>query len=1074
MKRQTMSQLLRKGKTNMKIEAFSAKPVSMVVYGKPELQRVELGIHSDFNGHVKLRVFHDKIRIGNDFDIALQKGENRPFIMVPVPVSEVMGCIEIFGDSEEKLSEWRESWSPPRKWVIYIMSSSHTDIGLHNSQYFQRWQSENFIDDAVKLSDEAEKRNPPLDYHYLMEGAWFWNNYGMDRGRSAALNIRDHYIRNGKLGVCCGIAGNHTQTYGLEEMCRSAYTRRKLLEEWGIESHTMSMIDNNGMSWSLIAPYAEAGYRNIIFAPNQWNPLPSTVWRCNIQVPGCFWNPDANGGGSRIDVRYDSDLPMVFYWMAPDRESKLLVWCSTQYAFGACQFGLSAGQGAGPATIQRMEASTAKTLPLLESKYPYDLWFAACYSDDEKPNLQLAETFAAWNAKWKFPQFKLVGNPDEPFELLRSRFETQIPTLHGDITGGWYQHPAAAPDYLTEKFEADQELPTAEKLSVLAALVNPEYRYPAEIFRRAWFALLQNDEHSYGTSGYQGRRVYETWLQHRDWIDFATRVARDETRKAMETLVSKISLETESIVIFNPVAFPRRERIAVPGRGEFLTPEIPALGYKAIAVSSIGGEQMKLLPLSTPCVLENRYYRIRFAGDGSFLSVYDKVLEHELFDPKAPFRGNQFIYTNDNHKSFHTQADKARFEYGENALAQTVHIWTTEPISGAAVEMTVTLPAHEKRIDMEIRLEHVRDVVNQNRYYRYGYFAFPFLVENASRKVHLNGCMASPGPEGQTGHGTETYLAAREWCCVENGSFGIALFQPDSQLVEFDHIHPDKTDCFMNETGSAIYAYLFNDWLQMHTPGGSHVNLVFRFSIASYGGDYRVSDVPEIAERLTNPLVYQFSPPHDGELPGEKSFVTLPDGMRLLTVKRAEDGDGIVLRMQETRGTLRRVKGPVFDGVSPVRVSVDEGPFPDTEKCLPFGTATFRYRGLSIKEEEVTEPERGLSPAPIGSWYTGLIAEPRACCGEKDGQLYLIWGQNMDDNLSHYELYRSRESGFLPERRSFLTRVEPGPYRVGLFEDTALSTHTRYYYRLRAVSKEGVPGPFSREFSGITREMLSH
>ena len=1054
----------------MKIEAFFAKPVSMVLHGEPELQRVELWIRSDFNGHVKLRVFHDDVRAGEDFDIALEKGENRPFIMVPAPAAEVAGRMEIFGAGGEKLAEWRERWFPPREWVIYIMSSSHTDIGLHNSQYFQRWQSENFIDEAVKLSDEAEKRNPPLDYHYLMEGSWFWNNYGMDRGRSAALNIRDHYIRSGKLGVCCGIAGNHTQTYGLEEMCRSAYTRRKLEDQWGIESHTMSMIDNNGISWSLIAPYAEAGYRNVIFAPNPWNPLPSTVWRSNIQVPGYSWNPDANGGGSRIDVRYDSDLPMVFYWMAPDRESRLLVWCSTGYDWGSWRFGLRPRQEADFATIQRMESATAETLPLLESKYPYDLWFAACYSDDEKPNLKLAETFVAWNAKWKSPQFKLVGDPDEPFELLRRRFDPQIPTLHGDITGGWYQHPAAAPDCLADKFAADQELPTAEKLSVLAALVNPEYRYPAETFRRAWHALLLNDEHSYGTSGYQGRRVYETWLQHRDWIDFAARTAREETRKAMETLVSEISLDAESIVVFNPAAFPRRERVAVPGRGEFLTPEIPALGYKAIAVSSVRGEQRKLVPLSAPCVLENRYYRIRFAGDGSFLSVYDKELKRELFDQKAPFRGNQFVYTNDNHRSFFTQADGARFEYGENALVQTVQIRTTEPVSGAAVEMTVTLPAYEKRIDLEIRLDHVRDVINNHRYYRYGYFAFPFLVENASRKVHLNGCVASPGPDGQTGHGTETYLAAREWCCVENDAFGIALFLQDSQLVEFDHIHPDKTDCYMNETGSAVYAYLFNDWLQMHSPGGSHVNLRFRFSLASYCGDFRMAGIPEMAERLANPLVCQVSPPRKGGLPREKSFLSLPAGMRLLTLKRAESGDGVVLRVQETHGRERQVAGPELAGVSPVRVSVDERAFSDTGKCLPFGTATFLYRGLSIQEEEISEPGEGTRPAPIGSWYTGLITEPMACCGAMDGQLYLIWGQNMEKNLSHYELYRSGESGFSPGPASFVARVEPGPYRVGLYEDSGLAVHSRYYYRLRAVNREGVPGPFSREFSGLTRE----
>lgn len=1056
----------------MKIETFSAKPVSMVTSETTGRQRVELAIRSNFNGHVKLRVFQDDVRIRDDFDLALQKGENNRMILVPPPVSKVMGRMELYGDGGEKLAAWQNPWEPPRQWVIYIISSSHTDIGLHNSPYFQRWQSEQYIDEAARLSDEAEKRNPPLDYHYLMEGTWFWNNYGMDRGRAAACRIRDRYIRSGKLGVCCGIAGNHTQTFGLEEMCRSAYTRRQLEEQWGIDSHTMSMIDNNGISWALIAPYAEAGYRNIIFAPNQWNPLPSTVWPCDVQVPGSVWNPDANGGGARIDVRYDSEVPMVFYWMAPDREKKLLVWCSTQYDWGAVRFGLRPGQEAGSATMQKMEASVAKTLPLLESKVPYDLWLAACYADDEKPSLRLAETFAAWNAKWKIPQFKLVGNPDEPFDRLRSRFDAQIPTLHGDITGGWYQHPLAAPDYLADKFKADQALPTAEKLSVLAALTDPEYRYPAESFRRAWHALLLNDEHSYGTSGYQGRRVYETWLQHRDWIDFAARTAQDETRKAMEALVSNISLETESIILFNPVAFPRRERVAVPGRGEFLTPEIPPLGYKAIAVSAAGTEQMNLAPVPKPCVLENRYYRIAFASDGSFLSVFDKELGHELFDPKAPFRGNQFVYTDNNHRSFHTPLEGARFEAGENALVQTVRIRTAEPVSGATVEMTVSLPAYEKRIDLEVRLDHVRDLVNRNRYYRYGYFAFPFLVEQASRKVRLNGCMASPGPEGQTGQGTETYLAAREWCCVENGAFGVALFLPDSQLVEFDHIHPDKTDCFLQETGSAVYAYLFNDWLQMHTPGGSHVNLAFRFSIVSYDGDYRTSGVPEMAERLTNPLVVQLSPPHEGVLPGEKSFAALPDGMRLLALKRAEDGDGVILRMQETRGALRRVDGPAFAGVSPVRVSVDEGPFPDTADCLPFSTATFRYRGISIREAPVAEPEPGPAPAPVGSWYTGLITEPRACCGEKDGQLYLIWGQNREENLSHYELYRSRESGFLPERDSFLARVEPGPYRVGLYEDTGLSTHTRYFYRVRAVNKEGIPGAFSREFSGITREPL--
>ena len=170
------------------------------------------------------------------------------------------------------------------------------------------------------------------------------------------------------------------------------------------------------------------------------------------------------------------------------------------------------------------------------------------------------------------------------------------------------------------------------------------------------------------------------------------------------------------------------------------------------------------------------------------------------------------------------------------------------------------------------KLDHVKDLFNTNRYYRYGYYAFPFLVENATRRVHLNGCVASPGKDGQTGHGTETYLAAREWSCVENESWGVALLQMDSQLVEFDHIHPDKTDAFMNESGSAIYSYLFNDWLQKQVPGGSHINLKFRYAITSYRGDYRTSGLLRMAERMANPLMTSAVTANAGTLPPEKSI----------------------------------------------------------------------------------------------------------------------------------------------------------------------------------------------------------
>ena len=118
---------------------------------------------------------------------------------------------------------------------------------------------------------------------------------------------------------------------------------------------------------------------------------------------------------------------------------------------------------------------------------------------------------------------------------------------------------------------------------------------------------------------------------------------------------------------------------------------------------------------------------------------------------------------------------------------------------------------------------------------------------------------------------------------------------------------------------------------------------------------------------------------------------------------------------------------------------------------------------------EVT-PEHDSAPAPIGSLYTGLVTEPKAATGEADDLLYLEWGQNMESDFSHYELYRSTQSGFTPDEKTFVANVERGDYRMGLYADRGLGEHTTYYYRVRAVDKAGHKSQFSPEFSGTTKE----
>ncbi len=662
-----------------------------------------------------------------------------------------------------------------------------------------------------------------------------------------------------------------------------------------------------------------------------------------------------------------------------------------------------------------------------------------------------------------------MGNPDLPFNILRKKFDSQIPVLKGDITGGWYRLPTSTAELTAQKFAVDRKLPNAEKWSTIATLIDENYTYPATEFRRAWDCLLWNDEHSYGASGYQGRRVYETWMQHRDWINKAEEVAELEHKKALKTISSHITSTGSNTVVFNPTAQKRRELVIHEKDEKIAIADIPPFGYTTISNDEFKYSKKSVYEGDAPTI-ENKYYRVSFADNGSVKSIFDKVLKKELLKTNAAFLANELIYTQDNHISY-SVPEKAKFEVWTQKERTIVLIKTVHKMLGAEIEITITLPSHEKRIEFENKIHHAKDLVNKNRYYRYGYYSFPFNVSRSRRYCNLNGCVAEYGKD-VTGHGTDTYMATSEWCCAENNDFGVALFQLDSQLIEFDKIHPDKTDYGNLGAGSEVYSHIFCDWLQMHVPGGSHLDYNFRYAITSYAGNFQKAKIPQMAERFSNPIDTIDIGAQKGTLPEKSySFMSINKDLRLICLKRAEDGNGIIARLYGNAKSSN-IKMNIANDLKIERVCIDESPLDNQNSCID-GFLTYRLKkdglSLNIRETKELKGENG-APAPIGSVYTGLITKPCATCGELSGQLYLEWGQNNESDLSHYKLYRSEKADFEADEKTFIADVLPGEYCVGLYVDIGLKSHTTYFYRVCAVNKDGKCGKISDAFSGITRE----
>lgn len=1039
------------------------KFISTSMITHDNLQRIEVEYRADKVYHLYASLIDNDKIVQQSIPLHLESGEGRTCIFInPINEDKILTA-SLFDKEGKVVYSTNFNYKKPIKRTIYTMISSHTDIGLHNSQYIQRNNCSRFIDKAAELIDNTADRDINDRYRYTVEGTWFWNNYGADRGNSAAESVIEKYINTDDIGVCAGVAGNHTQVFGLEEMCRSAYEKKRLYENWKISSETITMVDNNGMSMSLIGPYSEAGYKNIIFSPNQWNPIPSSIWKTDTTKNGYTWNSDAAGGGARIDIRYTSELPMVFFW-EDNNKNRLLVWGAPQYENGCAAFGF---YPKGNKPLHEIEDAMARQLSLLDQKYPYEVWLNVCYSDDQTPNMELTDTIKEWNSKWKWPKIRTLGNPDRPFDILREKYSDIIPILSGDITGGWYQHPIAAPELLADKYSADRSLPNAEKWSVTASLLSSDYEYPAEEFRRAWDYLLFNDEHSYGTSGYQGRRVYETWIQHRDWIEKAQMTADTVTQKALESIANNITSDSESYVVFNPTLLERKELIEQKEGHSCVL--VPSLGFCKISKNELKPYKPEIIKSQTPPTVENDYYKITFFENGSIKSIFDKVLDRELIDQNNAYHANEFIYTKDNHKSFSTPKT-ATFKVEKTEVKTVVIVETFEENLRGKIIQRITLPNYEKRIDIDNRIIGAKDMINKNRYYRYLYSAFPFMVENAKRICHLNGSVAEYGKD-ITGHGTDVYMAINEWCCCENDEFGVGLIMPDSSLVEFGEIHPDKTDFGNLKDGSQMFVYLANDWLQMHCAGGSHLNYRFRYTVTSYKGDYKSAKFPELAERIMNPVSCVEIGTQNGRL-SEKSlsFIEVDTKLRVLTIKPADDTNGIITRFYGEDKPIEKIS-IMGRSLSITRNTVDERLY---EGGKNDGFITYRLGADDIKLKLKEKPAPKTSdkkPLPIGKFYTGLITEPKAACGENDGQLYLLWGASREPNLSHYKLFRGESADFIADDSSHIADVLPEEYVVGRYVDTGLKSHTEYFYRVCAVNLDGACGELSNVFSAITKEL---
>ena len=350
----------------------------------------------------------------------------------------------------------------------------------------------------------------------------------------------------------------------------------------------------------------------------------------------------------------------------------------------------------------------------------------------------------------------------------------------------------------------------------------------------------------------------------------------------------------------------------------FVAEGLPSVGYKAykVVLSGEGREN----PVSggegakAPRVVENRYYKLELdLNSGAVVSLLDKELGRELVDAKAAHGFGQMII-----RSSET-AEEETIRIQEVSVGEAGPICTTIRLKGETsccprVTAEITLYHGVKRIDFRVRA--LRDSTPMLEIY----MAFPFEMENPSFRFEATGSVIEPTRDQWPGSNTD-YYAVQHWADVYNDDWGVVWAPVDTPMTEFGGLWPGYVSGAHHGVRGPGYGHPFlrpgelerghvyslisynnfrTNFCNVH-PG----EFLVRYSFASHVGDWRGGRAKEFGWNAANPplAVWMDGSRSGGSMPLATSFFQVDaSNVHLLTWKRAEDGDGTILRLIEAEG----------------------------------------------------------------------------------------------------------------------------------------------------------------------------
>ncbi|MGC2412066.1 MAG: glycoside hydrolase family 38 C-terminal domain-containing protein, partial [Stellaceae bacterium] len=461
----------------------------------------------------------------------------------------------------------------------------------------------------------------------------------------------------------------------------------------------------------------------------------------------------------------------------------------------------------------------------------------------------------------------------------------RYPTWSGELYLERHQGTYTAQGRI-KRFNRKLELALRE-LELMASIATAfaDMAYPRAELERIWKELLLYQFHDI-LPGSSIARVYDEATPRYEALIEETEAL---TVAADAALCSRIdgSRAERPIVVVNSLSWERGEWLRLAGN--WVMAQVPPIGYAVIDAAA----RPNFVPPSIERTrLENDLLRIVFNGDGSIASCFDKEHGREVLAPGAA--GNVLAIYRDEGDAWDIPMDY-RDRAPERLVLEAIEIVEDGPraalchryrFGDSVLRQEVVVFAGSRRVDFVTSV----DWRENKRMLR---TSFPVDVRGNEATCDIQfGSIRRPMHCNTPADLAKFEVCAHQWVDLSDRGYGVALL---NDCKYGHHLRGNILD--LNLLRSPGYP----------DPTADRGRHRFTYSLYPHAGDHVAGGVARAGSELNVKLRPLAAPPGGGPLPAAVSWLA-PEAANVVvgTLKEAEDGHGLIVRLYEAAGATTR------------------------------------------------------------------------------------------------------------------------------------------------------------------------